>query len=327
MHTSLLARRGLLFGAGALISADLISGGLAACGRAQTTAPLRLATYRGNADGFFAEAGAPDPPGFSRAQFASGVQIAEAINARAIDVGGMSEIPPIFLAGAPSNLVRLVAVLQGDVNNQVVLTPKGSTIRTIADLKGKTVGYVRATTSHYILLRLLKEAGLGWGDIKPAALSPQDGLAAFQRGGLDAWVIYGVIVQQARAAGAQVLTTGLNRLSGNYVIATSSEALADPARLRAVGDYLRRYRKVLDWINADDERWAKARAAVTGVPVEYYRQEAKERSARPALLPVSAAAIASQQAVADAFTEAGVLSRKVDVSPLWDTRLNPALKA
>jgi sulfonate transport system substrate-binding protein len=323
MHASMLARRGLLIGAGA---GALISGGLAACGKAETSAPLRLATYRGNVDSFFAAAGVPDPPGFSRAQFASGVQIAEAINARAIDVGGMSEIPPIFLAGAPSNLVRLVAVLQGDVNNQVVLTPKGSPIRTLADLKGKTVGYVRATTSHYILLRLLKEAGLSWGDIKPAALSPQDGLAAFQRGGLDAWVIYGVIVQQARAAGAQVLTTGLNRLSGNYVVATSSEALADPARRRAVGDYLRRYRKVLDWVNADDERWAKARAEVTGVPIDYYRQEARERSARPALLPVTAAAIASQQAVADAFAEAGVLSHKVDVSPLWDTRLNDGLK-
>jgi sulfonate transport system substrate-binding protein len=222
MSASLPARRGLLIAAGAL----------AACGQTETTKPLRLATYRGNADSFFAAAGAPDPAGFSHAQFASGVQIAEAINAHAIDVGGMSEIPPIFLVGAPSNLVRLVAVLQGDVNNQVVLIPKGSTIRSLADLTGRTIGYVPATTSHYILLRLLREAGLGWSDIKPAAPSPQDGLAAFQRGGLDGWVIYGVIVQQAHAAGAQVLTTGLHRLSGNYVIATSSEALGGAERLR-----------------------------------------------------------------------------------------------
>jgi len=312
MTAPLFARRSLLVGAGALT----------ACTKPKSSAPLRLATYRGNADSFFAAAGVPDPPGFTHAQFASGVQIAEAINARAIDAGGMSEIPPIFLAGSPSNLVRLVAVLQGDVNNQVVLTPKGSAIRSLSDLKGKTIGYVRATTSHYILLRLLKEAGLTWSDIKPAALSPQDGLAAFQRGGLDAWVIYGVIVQQARAAGAQILTTGLGRLSGNYVVAASSEALEDPARRDALGDYLRRYRTVLNWINADDERWAKARSDATGVPIAYYREEAKARSARPALVPVNAAAIASQQQVADVFAEAGVLSRKVDVRPLWDPRLN-----
>ncbi len=135
-------------------------------------------------------------------------------------------------------------------------------------------------------------------------------------------MIYGVIVQQARAAGAQILTTGLGRLSGNYVVAASSEALEDPARRDALGDYLRRYRTVLNWINADDERWAKARSDATGVPIAYYREEAKARSARPALVPVNAAAIASQQQVADVFAEAGVLSRKVDVRPLWDPRLN-----
>jgi sulfonate transport system substrate-binding protein len=313
------ARRGVLVGLG------LGAGLLFACTRRSVGSPLRIGTYRGNADSFFAAAGVPDPPGFTQAQFPSGVQIAEAINGRAIDVGGMSEIPPIFLAGAPGNLVRLVGVLQADVNNQVVLVPAGSPIRTLADLRGKRVGYVRATTSHYILLRLLKEAGLNWSDIKPAALSPQDGLAAFQRGDLDAWVIYGVIVQQARAAGARVLTTGLHRLSGNYVVAASREALDDPGRLASLSDYLRRYRKVLDWINADDERWALAREKATGVPAAYYRQETKERSARPALLPVSAAAIASQQAVADAFAEAGVLAHKVDVRPLWDDRLKSVL--
>lgn len=314
----LVARRGLLIGAGA--------GVLSACSRPQGSEPLRVATYRGTPDSFFAAAGVPDPAGFSHAQFAAGTQIAEAINGRAIDVGGMSEIPPIFLAGATGNLVRLVAVLQADVNNQVVLVPNGSPVRNFADLKGKTVGYVRATTSHYILLRLLKEAGLGWGDIKPAALSPQDGFAAFQRGGLDAWVIYGVIVEQARAGGARVLTTGVGRLSGNYVIATSSEVLADPGRRASLAGYLGRYRKVLDWINADDERWAQARAAATGIPVDYYRRQTREQSAKPALLPVNAAAIASQQAVADAFAEAGVLGRKVDVTPLWDNRLNAILQ-
>jgi len=163
MAPPILARRGVMMGLG--------GAALASCAKPTNSAPLRLATYRGNVDAFFAAAGVPDPPGFKHAEFASGVQIAEAINARAIDVGGMSEIPPIFLAGSSSSLVRLIAVLQGDVNNQVVLTPKGSTIRTVADLKGKTIGYVRATTSHYILLRLLKEAGLSWGDIKPAAVA------------------------------------------------------------------------------------------------------------------------------------------------------------
>jgi sulfonate transport system substrate-binding protein len=288
---------------------------------------LRGATYRGNADGFFKEAGVANAPyRLPLAQFASGTLIAEAINARAIDIGGMSEIPPIFIANTPGNLVKIIAVLKGDVNNQVVLVPKGSPLAKIGDLKGKRVGYVRATTSHYILLRLLDEAGLTWRDITPVALSPQDGIAAFQQGSLDAWVIYGVIVEQARAAGARVLTTALGRLSGNYVVAASADALKDPGKRAAIEDYLRRYSKVLAWANADDDRYAALLAKTTGVPATAYLQEFKERSTRSRLEPVTEEAIASEQGVADLFFKAGVIPAKVDVRPLWDTSFTSVLK-
>jgi sulfonate transport system substrate-binding protein len=312
----------------------LLAGGLALCacspratgaGRLSDVT-LRGATYRGNPDSFFHQAGVGDPPyHLAQAQFASGTLIAEAINAGAIDIGGMSEIPPIFVADAPGNLVRIIAVLRGDVNNQVVLVPAASKLTKLADLRGRRVGYVRATTSQYILLKLLDEAGLRWGDITPVAISPQDGLAAFQQGALDAWVIYGVIVQQARAAGARVLTTGLGRLSGNYLVAASSEALADRSRRAAIADYLQRYRKVLAWINADDGRYAALLAQATGVPARYYLQQFAERSARSTLEAVSDDAIASEQGVADTFFKAGVIPAKVDVRPLWDRSLTSAL--
>ena len=283
---------------------------------------LRVATYRGNPEAFFTEAGVANPPyKLARSQFAGGNLIVEAINARALDFGGMSEIPPIFVAGQPGNQVRIVGVLKGDVNNQVVLVPKGSAIQALSDLRGKRIGYVKATTSHYILLRLLDEAGLNWANITPVALSPQDGLAAFQSGALDAWVIYGVIVYQAREAGARVLTTALGRLSGNYVITAAKDALDDPIRLQAIGDYVRRYKTVIGWINADGERWARIRAEATGVKAAYYEQEFKERSAPYELAAVSDAAIASQQAVADTFSKAKIIPSAVDVRPLWDKRL------
>lgn len=321
MSLALLERRTMLAGA---LAVSACSPRRPTAGEADVT--LRGATYRGNADSFFNEAGVGAPPyHLSQAQFASGTLIAQAINARAIDIGGMSEIPPIFVAGAPGNLVRIIAVLRGDVNNQVVLVPARSRLSRLADLRGRRIGYVRATTSHYILLKLLEEAGLGWGDITPVALSPQDGLAAFQRGALDAWVIYGVIVQQARAAGARVLTTGLGRLSGNYVVAASSEALADRARRAAIADYLQRYRKVLAWINADDDRYAGLLAKATGVPARYYLQQFAARSAHSTLEPVSPAAIASEQGVADTFFKAGVIPAKVDVRPLWDASFGAAL--
>jgi sulfonate transport system substrate-binding protein len=326
----ILSRRNLL--AGGLSVAGLSV--LTACSPSKAAGPktlgdlsLRAATYRGNLETFFQAAGVADTPyKLAKSEFASGNLIAEAINAGALDVGGMSEIPPIFVAGAPGNQVRIVAVLQGDVNNQVVLVPKDSKAQTFADLKGKRIGYVKATTSHYILLRLLAEAGLTWTDIKPVALTPQDGLAAFSSGSIDAWIIYGVIVQQARQAGARVLRTALGILSGNYLIAAAKSAIDDEVKRQALGDYLGRYAKVADWVNADGARWAQARSAATGVPAALYLREFQERSGPTRLIKVSDGAIASQQGVADAFAAAGLIPGKVDVRPLWDDRLGSALR-
>lgn len=327
-----LSRRDLM--TGGLSIAGLSIAGLTACSPRKdaksgdlSNLTLRVATYRGNPESFFTEAGVAEPPyKLARSQFAGGNLIVEAINARALDFGGMSEIPPIFVAGHPGNQVRIVGVLRGDVNNQVVLLPKGSPVKDFSQLKGKRIGYVKATTSHYILLRLLEKAGLAWSDITPVALSPQDGLAAFQSGALDAWVIYGVIVYQAREAGARVLTTAQGILSGNYLIAASKDALDDPARLAAIGDYVRRYRKVFDWINADGVRWARVRAQATGIKQAYYEQEFRERSTASILEPISDAAIASQQAVADTFAAAKIIPARVEVKPLWDDRLTSYLK-
>jgi sulfonate transport system substrate-binding protein len=304
---------------------------LAACaprGSPSSIVTLRVGTYKGGVQNLLPAAGLADPPyRLDYSEFAGGNLIAEAISARALDLGSMSEIPPIFVAGkAP--LLKLVAVQRADVNAQVVLIPEASTIRSGAGLRGKRVGYVKATTAHYFLIRLLAENGLTFADIQPIALSPQDGLAAFGRGALDAWAIYGVQGNIARARlNARVLTTGLGRLSGNYVHAALSEALDDPARRAAIVDYLGRLRRAHVWADQNPDLWAQTQFKATGVPTEIYLQQHRERSAPTTIGPVDAAAIASQQQVANVFFKAGVIPAAVDVNSLWTQALNKDLSA
>jgi sulfonate transport system substrate-binding protein len=279
---------------------------------------LRVGTYKGGDSYYFNEAGVADIPYKTAvAEFAGGNLIVEAMSSGTLDFGGMSEIPPIFAAagGAP---LRVIAVLRGDVNNQVVLVPKNSSIASAAQFKGKRIGYVRSTTSHYFLIQLLKEHGLTFKDIEPVALLPQDGLAAFKSGQLDAWVIYGLVVEFAKSQGARVLRTAKGYLSGNYVISASTQAIADPVKHQAVGDYLQRVAKVYDWINRNPEKWAARSGQIAGVPPQYFLNQVKNRSEPYKLLPVDEAAIQSQQQVADVFADAGLLARRVDVRPLWD---------
>jgi sulfonate transport system substrate-binding protein len=332
------ARRDFLAGA-CKLGAGLALGGMAGIVRAASagvTAPvalsaatLRVGMYKGGDSFYFDEAGvAATPYKTVKAEFAAGNLIVEAINGGSIDVGSMSEIPPIFAAaGTGPAPLKVVAVLRGDVNNQVILVPKASVIGDTAQLKGKRVGYVRSTTSHYFLLRVLKEQGLAFRDIVAVPLSPQDGLAAFQSGQLDAWVIYGLVQELAKQQGARVLRTADGILSGNYVFAAASAAIADPLRHAAIGDYLRRVARVYEWINQHPQQWANKSGQLAGVSPQLFLNDIKNRSQPYKLQAVDDTAIRSQQQVADVFADNGMLARRIDVTSLWDRSFAAYLSA
>jgi sulfonate transport system substrate-binding protein len=326
---SALDRRTMLRGA-ALVGAGL----LASChsaGGAGGAGALRLSVIgRGEGDvRLLFKAAALSPQGYRLefSEFASGQQVVEAFNGGSLDLGGMSEIPPIFAAASNIHSFRQIGVYHGDVNNQVVLVPKGSRIHSLADLKGKRVGYVRATTSQYFLIKMLKSVGLGWADITPVAMGVSDGAAAFSRGSLDAWAIYGFPIQRAMATdGARILKTALGFLSGNYIVSAHVDALADPAKVKIIGEYLTLLRRAYAWAAAHEGQWAGIIAHDIGVPEAYVRDQFARKSASYELRPVTPQAIASQQEVASVFAQAGQLQGKVDVPALWDDRFNPILE-
>jgi len=319
------SRRSVLVGAGVL---------LAACGKigaAKAADILRVSiTGKGESDTqlLFKTAGI-EPSGYTidYVRFESGHLVLEAMNGHSLDYGGVSEIPPIFALGTSNPSFRQIAVAHGDVNNQVVLVPKGSRIDDLAGLKGKRVGYVRATTSQYFLIRMLQSVGLSWSDITPVAMTVSDGASAFSSGALDAWAIYGFPIQRAIATeGARILKTALGILSGNYLVAAHVDALADPAKSALIGEYLAQTRQAYAWAAAHRDEWAGVIARDIGVPLAYVQDEFHRRSDVFSLRPVDDAAIASQQAVANVFADQNLIPGRVDVRPLWDNRFNSIIE-
>jgi len=317
---SLLARRQVLGGAMALTAAAL-----AGC-HAKTSGPLRIAvTGKGENDIelLFKQAGITPSYPVSYTRFQSGHLVVEAMNSGALDLGGMSEIPPVFAAASTVQSFKEIAVYHGDVNNQVVLVPKGSPIQSLADLKGKKVGYVRATTTQYYLIQMLKSVGLSWADIEPVAMTVSDGAEAFGRGSLDAWAIYGFPIQRAVATqGARVLKTALGFLSGNYILSATKDALDNPQKVEWIGQHLRDLQKAYAWTRAHEAQWIEVVAKDIGVPVDYVRDQFARKSDSFEIRPVTPAAIASQQSVADVFAAGKLIPNAVDVKPLWDARFN-----
>jgi len=323
-----LNRRTLLLGAAAGFTSLLLPG----CRSSAKGANLLRTSTTGKGEGdigLMIRTAGLKPDGFrvDYSNFQSGHLVVEALNAGSLDYGGVSEIPPVFAAASTVQSFRQIAVTHGDVNNQVILVPKGSHIESLADLKGKRVGYVRATTSHYFLIRMLRSVGLGWGDIVSVPMGVSDGAAAFSSGALDAWAIYGFPIQRALAAdGARILKTALGFLSSNYLVAAHVDALADPAKVELIGKYLRLVKQAYAWSASHRDEWAAVVAKDIGVPLEYVQGQFRRASDVYSLRPVDEAAIRSQQQVADIFAEQKLIPHSVDVRPLWDDRFNSILQ-
>jgi sulfonate transport system substrate-binding protein len=309
---------------GAGLATSILPAGLRAADLSGVT--LRVATYKGQNKTMLPAAHVDDTPyKVVYSEFAGGNLIVEAMNADAVDLGSWSEIPTAFAAAAHAN-VRAIAVLRGDVNAQVVLVPKGSTAKTIADLKGKRVGYVRATTSQYYLLKMLHQVGLSFDDITPVSLGVADGQAAFRSGGIDAWAIYGYPIYFAQAQdGARVLRTALGVLSGNYHIGVRPALLQDALMRAAMTDYMRRVQRAYEWTETHKAEWSATLSATIGVPPRFVRAALDGESQPTRVVGVDAAAIASCQDVADVFAAGHMLPGHVDVAPYFDTSFNASL--
>ena len=94
--------------------------------------------------------------------------------------------------------------------------PKDSKLNSIADLKGKKVALNKGSNVHYLLVKALEKAGVKYSEIEPAFLAPADARAAFERGAVDAWVIWDPFQAAAEAAtGARILADGTGIVS-NY---------------------------------------------------------------------------------------------------------------
>ena len=317
------ARRRAVLGAGLAAWAGT---GVARAADSLAGVTLRVGTYKGNWRALLAAAALPPTPyQVAWRELNNGTLHVEAIQADALDLGFGSEVPALFAARQQAP-VRFVAVVREDLNNLVTVARGATPIRTVADLKGRRVGYARGTIAHYFLSRQLAAAGLKLSDIQSAHLAPADALQAFARGDIDAWAIWGYNGQLARLQhGGRVVKTANGYASGNFPIFANPKALADPAREAAIGDFLLRLRRAYGWANTHYLDFARAQNAETRVAVGDLIELWNQRSTDYAVLPPSPQAVAAHQQVADVFLQAGVLDAPTRVAPFWDARYAPLL--
>lgn len=243
-------------------------------------------------------------------EFPSGPPLLEALNVGAIDFGNTGEAPPIFAqaAGAP---IQYVAYEPPAPKGEAILVPKDSRIASVADLKGRKVALNKGSNVHYLLVKALEQAGLKYSDIEPVFLAPADARAAFERGAIDAWVIWDPFQAAAEAAtGARTLADGSGIVSNyQFYFASKKFIAADP---KIVDLVLAQLGEVDDWARGDIHAVAEQLAPAMGLPVPVVEVALKRQSY--GIKPVTDSVVADQQQVADTFFALGLIPKQIRIS-------------
>jgi sulfonate transport system substrate-binding protein len=243
-------------------------------------------------------------------EFPSGPPLLEAINVGAIDFGNTGEAPPIFAQAAGAPLVY-VAYEPPAPKGEAILVPKDSKLRTVADLKRKKVALNKGSNVHYLLVKALEKAGVKYSDIEPVFLAPADARAAFERGSVDAWVIWDPFQAAAElATQARTLADGTG-LVANHQFYLASRKLAENDA-KAIDVVLAELAEVDAWAGRDIKAVAEQFSPSVGLPVPVIELALTRQSY--GIKPITPDVIAEQQRIADTFFELKLLPKKINVS-------------
>jgi sulfonate transport system substrate-binding protein len=256
------------------------------------------------------------------ARFDYGPPLVQATASGDIDLGSVGDVPPI--TGAAKHFgFKIVAVQRGADATKApenIIVPKGSPIQTLTDLKGKRIAVPQGSSAHGLALLALKSVGLTPKDVEFVYLSPAAGGTAFNTGKVDAWSIWNPQSALAVKDGARIIAKGVPPIDqvNNYYVA-SEKSLNDPVRRAALADVLTRVGREFNWAQQNPDQYAKALAKETGVSLEDARATVDAYPFKiTQFLPED---LKAEQALSDAFFEAGEITKQVDVNTIADNLL------
>ena len=243
-------------------------------------------------------------------EFPAGPQLLEGLNVGAVDVGFVGEAPPIFAQAAGANFVY-IGNDPAAPEAEAIVVPKDSPLKSVAELKGKKVALNKGSNVHYLLLKALEKAGLKYADVTPVFLPPADARAAFEKGAVDAWVIWDPFLAAVqKQSQARILADGRGLVNNYaYYLAERSYAAKRPQVVQALFDD-----------SVERARWLKAnlsQAAALIAPLQGLETDVVELSLKRyqfGVAPVTAAVGAEQQKIADAFHELKLIPRPVRIA-------------
>jgi sulfonate transport system substrate-binding protein len=247
-------------------------------------------------------------------EFPGGPQLLEGLNVGSIDFGVTGETPPVFAQAAGADLLY-VANEPAAPTSEAILVPKDSPITSVKDLKGKKVVLNKGSNVHYLLVRALEDAGLNYSDIQTVFLPPADARAAFERGSVDAWVIWDPYQAAAeKQLQARTLRDGKGIVDNlQFYLATKPYAEKHPQVIQAL---IEEVRTVGEWSKANPEEVTQQVAPLLGLPADITLTAVKRQGYGAQW--ITPQVIAAQQKIADSFYQLKLIPKPLSIKDvIW----------
>ncbi|MDO9428637.1 MAG: ABC transporter substrate-binding protein [Methylobacterium sp.] len=280
---------------------------------------LRVGDQRGNARALMEAAGVLDglPYRLVWSEFPAAAPLLEALNAGAIDAGGVGDAPFTFAAAAGVPLKAFLA-FRNRQDGLAILVAKESPVRTVADLKGKRIATNRGSIGHQVVLAALEEAGLPADSVILSFLPPADAKIALASGSVDAWATWEPYTSTAELAGLARAVRDGNGITPGLSFAVASDAALKEKRA-LLADFGERLARARAWALVDPAPYAAAWSKLIGlpeaVPLRWFGR------AQYRTVPIDETVIADEQANIDLYVRAGLIpkARAPKAEAIFDT--------
>ncbi|EET81532.1 aliphatic sulfonate ABC transporter substrate-binding protein [Acinetobacter radioresistens] len=245
-------------------------------------------------------------------EFPAGPQMLEALAVGAIDFGAVGNTPPVFAQAAGKDL-KYIGYEVVPQNAQALLIPADSSIRTLADLKGKRIAVQKGSSAHELLAKVLQKAGLSWQDIQPIWLPPADARAAFDKQSIDAWSIWEPYLSAAELdAKAKVL------IDGQAFARTYSFYIANPQFIEqhpgATEKILQSLNTADQWVLQHQQQALKIYQQSTGLKQNIAQRVIDKRLKPSPIYSLKPEVVQAQQEIADLFQQVKLIPKSIQVS-------------
>ncbi|MFC7480468.1 ABC transporter substrate-binding protein [Luedemannella flava] len=170
----------------------------------------------------------------------AGPDIIQGFRARSIDLANNAGVPPIQ-ARAINYDAKIVAVQTVNKPIYTFAAVGGSNVNTLADLKGKRIGFSQGQAQGVVVLRTLKELGLSNKDVTLVPLTSNQFLTALQGKQIDVaplWepVLTKYLTEYGKDGAKAIPMNAVDYLS---VLWAPTAVLQDPAKAAAVRSFIR----------------------------------------------------------------------------------------